>query len=245
VTDDDSSAIVELRQYTLHPGGRDLLIELFEREFFESQEAVGMRLVGQFRDLDDPNRFVWLRGFPDMAARDSALRTFYGGAAWKAHSADANATMVDSTNVLLLRPARPVFGFRLEDHDPPPSGSGGTPDGTVVATIYNLEEAASREFTAFFESALAPTLRELGISLLATFETEPSPNTFPELPVREGERVFVWFCRFPTVAAQQLHASELTAGRQWGGVSEAFGKRLTRPPDVLRLSPTPRSRLRA
>ena len=54
--------IVELRQYTLHPGQRDVLIDLFDREFVESQEALGMKIVGQFRDLDNPNRFVWLRG---------------------------------------------------------------------------------------------------------------------------------------------------------------------------------------
>src|SRR5829696_7935028 len=56
-------SVLELRQYTLHPGKRDVLIELFEREFVESQEALGMQLVGQFRDADDPDRFVWLRGF--------------------------------------------------------------------------------------------------------------------------------------------------------------------------------------
>ena len=33
--------IVELRQYTLHPGKRDVLIDLFDREFVESQEASG------------------------------------------------------------------------------------------------------------------------------------------------------------------------------------------------------------
>jgi hypothetical protein len=47
--------IVEFRQYTLHPGSRDVLIELFDGEFVESQEAVGMKVIGQFRDLDDPN----------------------------------------------------------------------------------------------------------------------------------------------------------------------------------------------
>jgi hypothetical protein len=230
VTAGDPSPIVELRQYTLHPGGRDVLIELFEREFFESQEAVGMRLIGQFRDLDDSNRFVWLRGFPDMTVRDRALRTFYGGPAWKAHSAAANATMVDSTNVLLLRPARPVFGFRLDEHDPPPAGSGGTPDGNVVATIYNLEEAASRDFPALFERTVAPTLGEAGISLLATFETEPSANTFSALPVREGERVFVSFSRSSSVQAEHEHDA-------------ALADRLTRPAEVLRLAPTPRSRV--
>ena len=50
--------IVELRQYTLHPGQRDVLIEFFDREFVESQEALRMKVIGQFRDLDNPNRFV-------------------------------------------------------------------------------------------------------------------------------------------------------------------------------------------
>ncbi len=43
--------VVELRQYTLHPGKRDVLIDLFDREFLETQEEVGMRIIGQFRDL--------------------------------------------------------------------------------------------------------------------------------------------------------------------------------------------------
>jgi len=56
--------VVELRQYTLKPGKRDVLIDLFEREFIEPQEALGMTVVGQFRDRRSPDRFVWLRGFP-------------------------------------------------------------------------------------------------------------------------------------------------------------------------------------
>jgi hypothetical protein len=27
-----------------------------------------MEVIGQFRDLDRPERFVWMRGFPDHAA---------------------------------------------------------------------------------------------------------------------------------------------------------------------------------
>src|SRR5215468_1240257 len=94
------SPIMELRQYTLRPGQRDTLIALFDREFVESQEALGMRIIGQFRDLDDPNRFVWLRGFADMESRAEALRAFYGGPVWKANSEAANATMIDVDNVL-------------------------------------------------------------------------------------------------------------------------------------------------
>ena len=66
--------IVELRQYTLRPGKRDVLIELFDREFVETQELLGMYVIGQFRELDDPNRFVWLRGFRNMSERAEGLK---------------------------------------------------------------------------------------------------------------------------------------------------------------------------
>jgi hypothetical protein len=69
-------SVLELRQYTLHPGKRDVLIDLFEREFIEGQEAAGMRIVGQFRDLDRPDRFVWVRGFDGMPGRRAALEAF-------------------------------------------------------------------------------------------------------------------------------------------------------------------------
>src|SRR5207248_4135647 len=88
-------------QYTLHPGKREVLIELFERALIEPQEAAGMRILGQFRDLDRPDHFVWIRGFPDMASRVEALSAFYGGPVRKAHREAANATMIDSDDVLL------------------------------------------------------------------------------------------------------------------------------------------------
>ena len=68
-----ANAVLELRQYTLHPGQRDVLIDVFERNFVEGQEVEGMRIIGTFRDLDNPDRFVWLRSFPHMPARAGAL----------------------------------------------------------------------------------------------------------------------------------------------------------------------------
>src|SRR5260370_17117922 len=103
--------VVELRQYTLNPGQREVLIDLFDREFVESQEAAGMMILGQFRDTDDPDRFVWLRGFSDMPGRAKALDRFYTGPVWRAHSPQATATMIDSDDMLPLRPvpAHPSF----------------------------------------------------------------------------------------------------------------------------------------
>src|SRR5260370_31902418 len=100
----DGCSVVELRQYTLHEGTRERLIDLFENEFIESQEALGIRVIGPFRDLEDHNRFGWLRGFPDMDERSRMLAAFYDGPVWRAHHDAANGTMIDSDNVLLLRP---------------------------------------------------------------------------------------------------------------------------------------------
>jgi hypothetical protein len=84
--------VIELRQYTLHPGQRDVMIALFEREFIESQEALGMQVLGTFRDLDKPDRFVWIRGFTDMTARANALEAFYDGPVWRAHPYPGHST---------------------------------------------------------------------------------------------------------------------------------------------------------
>jgi quinol monooxygenase YgiN len=169
--------VVELRQYTLRPGQRDVLIELFDREFLETQEAVGMRVFGQFRDADDPDRFVWVRGFENMVSRRAALAAFYAGPAWKANSAAANATMVDSDNVLLLRPRGP--GFELPDASDRPSMQSPAPNSVIVAVL-----ARPGEF--------APD----GGEDMAVFETEDAENTFPALPVRTGEQFVITFRRF-------------------------------------------------
>src|SRR5215475_7116365 len=126
--------IVELRQYTLHPGKRDTLIEIFDREFVESQEDVGMRVIGQFRDLDNPDRFVWLRSFSDMTTRAQALASFYGGPVWKTHGPAANATMIDSDNVLLLRPVGSRTAFPILDGRRPSGDATVRPSSLITAT---------------------------------------------------------------------------------------------------------------
>jgi quinol monooxygenase YgiN len=237
--------VVELRDYTLHPEQRDVLIELFDREFVESQEEVGMMIIGQFRDLDDPNRFVWLRGFRDMPTRAKALSAFYGGPIWKAHRDVANATMVDSSNVLLLRPVRPNSGFPSENNDRPPIGYTEVPDRLVVATLYYFDAPVGTEFLDFFERMLKPELMDSGASILAYFVTESSENTFPQLSVREGENLFVWFSSFTDEAAYQHHVAALSESRRWQGeIAEVLTNFLKGTPEIRKLSPTSRSQLR-
>ena len=235
--------VVELRQYTLHPGKRDVLIDLFDREFVETQEALGIKVIGQFRDLDHPDRFVWLRGFRDMTSRAKALSDFYGGPVWKAHREAANATIIDSDNVLLLRPALPMSGFLLESR--PPVGSDEVPKSLVVATIYYSASPVAPDFVNFFEHTLRPVAASLGATISAYFVTENSENTFPALPVRAGENVFVWFSTFPDLAAYGNYVAALSRSEQWRDeMSTALTRYLEKTPEVLKLSPTARSRLR-
>jgi hypothetical protein len=236
------SPIVELRMYSLHPGRRDELIRLVEREFIESQEAVGIQVIGQFYDLDDPNRFVWLRGFHDMPARAESLNAFYSGPVWKAHREAANATMIDSDNVLLLRLPQGACGFTFDRANRPPLGSRAKQDGFVTATIYYFDTPVDSEFINTFENTIKPILIESGASVLAYFVTEDSPNTFPQLPVREGEYVLVWFGGFPDQGAYRNHLTRLRESKLWKEEIETFLKKdIKDKPEVLRLTPTPRS----
>lgn len=213
--------VVELRQYTLHPGQRDTLIELFEREFVDSQEALGINVLGQFRDQDDADRFVWLRGFADMAARGDTLPAFYGGPAWAAHRSAANATMVDSDDVLLLRPA--WDGAAL----PAQSRREGAAKGVLRALVLHLEAPAGEELLALCRAAAG----------LAWYVTEAAPNNFPRLPLREGEHVLL---------ALALFGDDAAVGEGWArDINARLQPWLARPTQSLRLAPTTRSALHA
>ena len=189
-----------------------------------------MNVIGQFRDLDDPDRFVWLRGFPDMTTRAESLQAFYGGRVWKANRDAANATMIDSDNVLLLRPARAGSGFSRDLDARPPHGAADIGPGLVVATIYSLDVGAESAIIDHFERIVVPALTDRGGVVLAVFITEPSANTFPALPIRENERVFVWLAGFGGAADDLTRPDDDPPGTNG-------------PPQVLRLIPTARSRL--
>ncbi|MBA3677244.1 MAG: NIPSNAP family protein [Sphingosinicella sp.] len=235
--------LIEFRQYTLFEGKRDPFIALFEKEFIESQESLGMKLFGQFTDVDDPNRFIWIRGFRDMETRGEALNAFYYGPVWKQHREAANPALEDNDNVLLLRAANAggnlvPRGGRAPVGEIPPEG------GMITVTIYYLKDRPDL-FAAFFESEMRPVLVKHGISVIGQYVREESANNFPRLPVREGEKVFVWLSRYDSTADRDKRASRLEADPKWrNGVRAKLESRLARPSETIRLRPTPRSEIR-
>jgi hypothetical protein len=227
--------VIELRQYTLLPGRRDELIELFEAEFVEPQQRCGIDVIGTFRDLGDPQRFVWIRGFPDMTARKDSLGSFYSGPEWRRSRDAANATMIDSDNVLLLRPA----WNGLNDVAWPGSPAATDDPGAVQVGIVSLPAPAGEDDLVHFCAELKPRMEATGVAVLACLVTEHSENTFPALPVREGENVLVWLASLPT------RTEHPTPGDLEPGLHEAL-QAWPRGPveaEVLLLDPTPGSRL--
>lgn len=177
---DQCCSVLELRQYTVHPGQREALIDVFERSLVESQEGFGIHVVGSFTDLDRPDRFVWIRGFDSADSRSTALRAFYTGPDWRANSSEVDRALIDFADVLLLQPAagmglRGTPGVRPTDRTGPASAR------VISGTVYSLEPGADG----------AAVLAAVGAPALGVLHTHPGPNGFPSLPIREGEQVVV------------------------------------------------------
>nr|WP_295106094.1 hypothetical protein [uncultured Caulobacter sp.] len=68
------------------------------------------------------------------------------------------------------------------------------------------------------------------MSTLGVYGPETSENTFSRLPVRQHEKVLVWFSR--------------SEGRAWLEADPDLTDAQARPAQVLRLDPTARSTLR-
>jgi hypothetical protein len=75
--------IVEVRTYRTKPGSRDKFIRFFETRSVPALRSYGMKVVGPFVDLENPNKFVWLRCFPSLEDRDRMKNDFYESDLWK------------------------------------------------------------------------------------------------------------------------------------------------------------------
>jgi hypothetical protein len=252
--DTSASPVIELRRYRLHRGARETLIDLFDREFLETQDAAGMSVLAQFRDLDDPDAFVWLRRFEDLPGRAEALRNFYTGPVWAQHKGEANGTMVNSDNVLMLKPLGDtvlpsVLGpgplpLRFGSHRPAPAADLGESGVFEMTTCY-LAPRTDMAFAAWFEDTICPALRAAGAAVEGRWVADHRENNFQGLPVREGETLFIWLLRFDGHDHLQGFHQKLAASAVWRDqVWPELCRRTWRENEVVRLAPTRRSLLR-
>lgn len=224
--------VVELRRYTLRPSRLPDLLAVFERHLIEPQEDSGMAVGGTFADEDAPDCFTWLRGFTDHVARVRALETFYRGPVWARYCDAANATMVDSDDVLVLRPTQPA-------HEPPAAVARGGPDDRprperILVGTYGLAGDADG-LENWFARTGSPAFEDVLGTRVTAWRTDPTPNGFPRLPVRD-ERALAFLAVFPDGDARDGAAARLAANDVGRELDRRTSWRRT-----FRLTPTSRS----
>jgi hypothetical protein len=93
--------IVEVRSYRIEPGHREEFIKLFETKAIPAQRKYGIKIVGPMLDVENPNKFVFLRSFPSLEERDRMKDEFYGGELWKDELEALAMPLLDSYDVIL------------------------------------------------------------------------------------------------------------------------------------------------
>jgi hypothetical protein len=94
--------IVEMRTYKLKPGMRGRFLELFTAKSMPAHDRIGMKIIGPFESLEDPDTVFFMRGFPDLASREPLKALFYEGDLWKNELEAVIMPMIDRYDVVLV-----------------------------------------------------------------------------------------------------------------------------------------------
>jgi hypothetical protein len=94
--------VVEMRTYKIKPGKRAEFLEIFRSKSMPAHAAIGMRIIGPFLSIEDPDVFFFMRGFPDLASREPMKAQFYDGPLWKHELEAVLMPMIDRYDVVVI-----------------------------------------------------------------------------------------------------------------------------------------------
>ncbi|MGH8243409.1 MAG: NIPSNAP family protein [Steroidobacteraceae bacterium] len=94
--------IIEMRTYRLKPGLRERFLEIFRSRSMREHARLGMRILGPFPSIEDPDVFFFMRGFPDLASREPMKAQFYEGELWKKELEGVLMPMIERYDVVLV-----------------------------------------------------------------------------------------------------------------------------------------------
>jgi len=60
--------IIEMRTYKTTPGMRSRFLEIFHSKSIPAHREIGIKILGPFNSVEDPDKFFVMRGFPDLAS---------------------------------------------------------------------------------------------------------------------------------------------------------------------------------
>ena len=94
--------IIEMRTYKTKPGKRAEFLELFGTKSLPAHQEIGMKILGPFLSVEDPDVFFWMRGFPDLESRGPLKDKFYEGELWKEELESTLMPMLEKYDVVLV-----------------------------------------------------------------------------------------------------------------------------------------------
>ena len=94
--------IIEMRTYKTKPGKRDRFLEIFRSRSVPAHAEIGMKILGPFLSVEDPDIFFFMRGFPDLASREPMKAKFYEGDLWKRELEAVLMPMLDTYEVVVV-----------------------------------------------------------------------------------------------------------------------------------------------
>ncbi len=94
--------IIEMRTYKLKPGKRAEFLHIFRAKSMPAHAQIGMKILGPFLSVEDPDTFFFMRGFPDLASREPMKAQFYEGELWKGELEEILMPMLDKYDVVLV-----------------------------------------------------------------------------------------------------------------------------------------------
>jgi len=94
--------IVEMRTYRTKPGCRSRFLAVFREKSVPAHAAIGMKILGPFLSVEDPDVFFFMRGFPDLASREPMKAQFYEGELWKSELEQILMPMLEKYEVVLV-----------------------------------------------------------------------------------------------------------------------------------------------
>ncbi len=94
--------IIEMRTYKTRPGKRSEFLEVFRTRSVPAHDEIGMKILGPFLSVEDPDVFFFMRGFPDLASREPMKARFYEGELWKKELENILMPMLEKYDVVLV-----------------------------------------------------------------------------------------------------------------------------------------------
>ncbi len=94
--------IIEMRTYKTKPGKRSEFVKIFRSKSVPAHDAIGMKILGPFLSVEDPDTFFFMRGFPDLASREPMKAKFYEGELWKRELEDVLMPMLEKYEAVLV-----------------------------------------------------------------------------------------------------------------------------------------------